>query len=209
MTESGCPPCPAIKGIVLAAGMSTRMGRPKQLLEVAGKPLIVHVVERCLASRLDDVLVVVGHETAAVRHALTGLDVFFVINPDYADGQSTSLIAGLEAAAHGTDAIVVVLADQPGIDPGTIDRLIAVRRDHGATIAMAEYGTERSHPILFGNELFEELRGISGDKGARELIRHHHDDIVVVPGGSSVVPLDVDTEEAYARLLERQSEFGL
>jgi molybdenum cofactor cytidylyltransferase len=153
------------------------------------------------------VVVVVGHESAAVRFALTGLDVFFVVNPDFAEGQSTSLIAGIDAAAHSADAVVILLGDQPGIDPGAIDRLIEARRDRGASIAMAEYGGQRSHPILFGSELFDEIRGIKGDRGARDLIRRHSDDVVPVPGGFDEVPLDVDTDEAYARLLEREDAF--
>jgi molybdenum cofactor cytidylyltransferase len=194
-------PSPLIKGIVLAAGQSRRLGQPKQLLVLDGRSLISHVVECCLASRLDDVLVVVGHEAAAVRHALTGLDVFFVVNDRHEEGQSTSLIAGI-AAAGGAGAVVVVLADQPGIDGAAIDRLIEARQG-GATLGMARYGERRGHPVLFGHEVFDELRCITGDQGGRDVLRRHGDDVVLVDGGSDQVPVDVDTAEDYAQLLER------
>jgi len=178
------------------------MGQPKQLLDFDGKPLIAHVVERCLAARLDDVLVVIGHEAASVSQALTNSDVFFVVNPHHEEGQSTSLIAGLDAAGDA-DAIVVVLGDQPGIDSAAIDRLIEARRAQGISLGMARYGAERGHPILFGRELFDELRNITGDQGGRHLVRRHQDEIVLVDGGADRVPEDIDTLEDYALLLER------
>lgn len=193
----------AIRGIVLAAGMSRRLGRSKQLLEVGGKPLVRHVAERCLQSRLDGVWVVVGHEAEAVRNALAGLDVRIVVNLAYESGQAGSLVTGLDAAADGADAVVVALGDQPFIEPEVIDRVIDARRNRRARIAMASYGGDRSHPVLFGHELFSELREIRGDQGAREIIRRHRDEVVLVDGASDRIPLDVDTEEAYALLLER------
>jgi molybdenum cofactor cytidylyltransferase len=181
--------------------MSSRLGRPKQLLDLHGKPLIVHVVERCLASRLDGVLVILGHEAGAIRQALSGLDVNIVMNPEYEAGQSTSLVAGLSAAGTRADAVVIVLGDQPGIEPSTIDQLIDARRTLGAPLAMAAYGGERGHPVLFGHELFDELREVTGDMGGREVVRRHLGDLVLVPAGADTVPIDVDTEEAYDRLL--------
>lgn len=196
----------AINGIVLAAGMSRRLKRSKQLLDVGGKPLVRHVVERCLASRLEMVWVVVGHEADAVRDALAGLDVRIVVNPAYESGQASSLVTGLDAASDGADAVVVALGDQPFIESRVIDKLIDARRDHRARIAMASYGGDRGHPVLFGHELFAELRGIEGDRGGREVIRRHRDEVALVPGGSAHVPLDVDTEEAYDRLLRQHIE---
>ena len=192
-----------VHGIVLAAGLSRRLGRPKQLLVVGGKPLVRHAVERCLGSRLDAVWVVVGHEANAVREALAALDVRIVFNPAYSEGQARSLIAGLDAASIGADAVVVALGDQPFIEPVVIDRLVDVRRNDRPPIAMTSYGDERGHPVLFGRELFDELRGIEGDQGGREVIRRHQNEVVLVPGGSSHVPLDVDTEDAYQLLLKR------
>ncbi len=192
-----------VHGIVLAAGLSRRLGRPKQLLDVGGKPLIRHVVERCLASQLGAVWVVVGHEAEAVRDALDSLDVRFAFNPSFESGQASSLMAGLDAASNDADAVIVALGDQPFIEPQVIDGLIAARRYQGAVIAMASYGEDRGHPVLFGCDVFPELHDITGDQGGREVIRRYGDEVVVVPSQSARVPLDVDTEDAYALLLDQ------
>jgi len=191
-----------IVGLVLAAGMSRRLGRPKQLLDLAGKPLVMHVVARAIASTLDRVVVVVGHAGDQVAKALRNQDVEIVHNPDFAAGQSTSLIAGMHALPMGTDAIVVLLGDQPLVSTAAIDALIEGRRNFVDPVVMTGYGDVRSHPILFGRELFAELLNSSGDQGAREVIRSHAADVLVVDSGDPTPPADVDTEEAYSRLLE-------
>lgn len=192
-----------IVGVVLAAGMSRRLGRPKQLIDLGGKPLVAHVVERANASALDRVIVVTGHAHEDVETALRGHDVEIVVNPHFADGQSTSLIAGVGALSPDCAAMVVLLGDQPLVSTSAIDRLIARRRVHGDAIVMTGYGESRSHPVLFGRELFPELLTASGDQGAREIIRRHRDDVVVVASGEATPPADVDTEEAYAALLRQ------
>lgn len=191
----------SIEGSILAAGMSRRLGRPKQLLIVEGRPLIAHVVERALASRLDAVTVVIGHEAGAVRRAISPYDVTMLFNPDYAEGQSTSLITGVNGVRAGTDGIVVLLADQPGVCEATIDALISARRETRAPIIMTTYGDVRSHPVLFGAETFNELRGITGDQGARDVIRRYGDRVKVVADGRTSPPADVDTEEAYVAMV--------
>lgn len=186
-----------IAGVILAAGMSTRLGRPKQLLEIGGKPLIAHVADAALGSVLDEVIVVLGHHAGAVRNALRDRAVRVRVNPQYREGQSTSLIAALDAVSDSTDAIVVLLSDQPTIATPVIDNLIGTRRATRAPVVMTTYGGAASHPILFGRELFGEIRCIRGDRGARDVIRRHQDKVVTVDGGAHQPPPDVDTEEAY------------
>lgn len=186
-----------IAGVILAAGMSTRLGRPKQLLEIGGKPLIAHVADAALGSRLDEVIVVLGHQAGAVRNALRDRAVRICVNPQYEEGQSTSLIAALDAVAESTDGTVILLADQPTIATPVIDDLIETRRATRSPIVMTSYGGAASHPILFGRELFGEIRSIRGDRGARDVIRRHQDKVVTVDGGGHQPPPDVDTEEAY------------
>lgn len=181
--------------------MSRRLGRPKQLLLVEEKPLIAHVVERALASSLDSVTVVVGHQAEIVRAAISPHNVTVTFNPDYAEGQSTSLIAGVRSVPFETDAIIVLLADQPGIRVATIDALIDERRATRAPIVMTAYGDIRSHPVLFGVETFDALQAITGDKGARDVVRSYGDRVTVVADGRTLPPADVDTDEAYAAML--------
>lgn len=194
-------PTGPIIGVVLAAGMSKRLGRPKQLLEVGGKALVVHVADAALESTLDEVIVVTGHESDAIEAALGTRNVRFCRNARFADGQSTSLVAALEALTVDADAIVVLLSDQPTVASLVIDRLLAKRRGTRASIVMASYGGTLGHPVLFGRELFGELRAIQGDQGARDVIRRHRLAVEMVDGGAVMPPPDVDTEEAYAALL--------
>lgn len=192
-----------VVGIVLAAGASTRLGRPKQLLDLAGQPVIVHVVARALAAGLEDVLVVTGGAGESVATALAGMPVQIVPNHAYLEGQSTSLIAGLDAIPTGTDAAIVLLGDQPGIDPADITALVARRRSPDRPpIVMTQYGDVRSHPVLFGHEVFSQLTGITGDQGARNVIRAHGSDVEIVPSALPSPPLDLDTEAAYQQLLQ-------
>jgi molybdenum cofactor cytidylyltransferase len=196
-------PSGPIVGVVLAAGMSRRLGRPKQLVEIDGVPLVRIVATTCLQSSLDHVVVVTGHESDAIAGALRDLPVRTVWNADYESGQASSLKTGLRSAIEsGADAVVVVLADQPGVSSETIDRLLNARRDSGAWIGMAMYGEERGHPVLFGSESFVELDKISGDQGGREVIKRHRDRVVLVDGGREQVPMDVDTEDDVVALGE-------
>lgn len=200
-----------IVAIVLAAGSSTRLGRPKQVLDLTGKPVICHVVERTLAAGLDEVIVVTGGAGEAVAAALAEHSVRIVPNPIYRDGQSTSLVAGLRAVIDdvSVDAIVVLLGDQPGVDPDDIAG-VAVRRRAALSpippIVMTAYGDTRSHPILFGREVFPELLAITGDQGGRDVIRAYAVDVAIIPSALADPPLDLDTEDAYRTLVASWSD---
>lgn len=192
-----------IIGVILAAGMSTRLGRPKQLLDLAGTPLVRHVAERALASALDDVIVVTGAVADDVTAALDGLAVEIVYNADFATGQASSFVTGVRAAeAFAADAIVVLLSDQPTVAIAAIDAVVARRRAARAGIVQTGYGATPSHPTLLGSEFFPKLLAVTGDQGAREVIRAHRDAVAIVPSGEDMPPIDVDTEEAYQALLE-------
>ncbi len=196
----------SIYALILAAGTSSRLGRSKQLLELDGQALVAHVAARALRSTVDHVVVVVGAESEGVKAALTGLPVDIVENPDFQSGQASSLVCGLGAVRAHADAIIVLLGDQPGIDPVVIDRVVSARRRDRAGLAMARYGDERGHPVLFGHEYFDELSLIHGDQGGREVIKRHHQELVLVPATSGTVPMDVDTEEAWQLLQQRWRE---
>lgn len=187
-------------GVVLAAGLSRRLGRPKQLLELDDKPLVRHVVERALVSALDEVIVVTGAHADAIDAALADRWVRLVHNDRYEQGMGTSLAAGVAALGDDVDAIVVLLADQPAIRPEAIDRAIGAWRETGAPVVMACYGDERGHPVLFSRECFRELAALDGDSGGRDVIRARRDRLVLVDGGLPSPPADVDTEEAWAAL---------
>jgi molybdenum cofactor cytidylyltransferase len=186
-----------IAAIVLAAGASTRMGRQKLLLPMPdGRTLVRVVVEQVLAAGLDEVLVVVGGDAEAVTATLAALPVRVVANPRYAEGQSTSLRAGLDALRPGTAAVVVALGDQPLPDPHVIRRLVVAFRTTGRPIAAPLYRDGRGNPVLFAAGLFGELRGVTGDQGGRGVIARDPARVVEVPVDMSM-PADIDTPEDY------------
>jgi molybdenum cofactor cytidylyltransferase len=194
-----------ITAIVLAAGTSSRMGRPKQLLQLGNRTVIEHVVDRVSASMVDRVVVVLGHAADEIRNVLADRDVEIVDNESYREGQGTSLVAGVRAAS-GSDAIVMVLADQPTITTAAIDRVIGTWRNSGAPIAMATYGSRRSHPVIFDRRIFPDLLEINGDEGARSVIRRYADQVREVDSGEPDLPPDIDTEDAYQAMVSRWAD---
>jgi molybdenum cofactor cytidylyltransferase len=189
-----------IAAVVLAAGTSSRMGRQKLLLPMKdGQPLVRLSVERILAAGLGEVVVVLGRDADAVAAALAGLSVRTVLNPRYAEGQSTSLRAGVDALAPGTDAVVVALADQPLPDAGLIGRLVAAFRETGRPIVAPRYRDGRGNPVLFSAVLFDELRAVTGDQGARGVVAADPGRVAEV-AVNAPMPADVDTWADYQSL---------
>jgi molybdenum cofactor cytidylyltransferase len=190
-----------IAGIVLAAGLSRRMGRPKLLLPLGdGKPLVRLAVERVLAARLDSVVVVLGAEADAVAAALADLPVRTIVNPRHVEGQSTSLRAGVDALGPGMEAAVVALGDQPLPDPTLIARLVETFRETGRPIVVPRYLDGRGNPVLFSAAVFDELRAVGGDQGGRSVIARDPGRVAEVLVDATM-PADVDTPDDYTRLL--------
>jgi molybdenum cofactor cytidylyltransferase len=198
-----------IAGIVLAAGRSSRLGRPKQLLLLEGEPLLRRTVRRVLSSSLDTVFVVVGHEGEAVRGAVADLPVRVVFNANAERGQSTSVLAGLAALPPESEAAVFLLGDQPGIAPEVIDALIAAWRETRAPVVAPRYGERTGNPVLFDRRVFSELGSVQGDTGARPVVRAHEraGDLLLVPVDQPA-PTDIDTEADYAALLAALAREG-
>jgi molybdenum cofactor cytidylyltransferase len=197
-----------ISGIVLAAGTSSRLGRPKQLLDLGGRPVLQRVLDAALAASLDEILVVLGHMADDVEAAVTlEPGVRAVLNPDYRWGQSTSLRTGLQAVHEGSVAAVMLLGDQPGVRPAAIDAVVAAWRSGAGPIVQASYQGRPAHPTLLGRETWPELEAASGDEGARGFIAAHSRERTLVEVGGEV-PDDIDTEEDYRRALAKQQSTG-
>ena len=192
-------PPPRIAGIILAAGTSSRMGRNKLIESVHGKPLVRHAVDAALASRLDPVLVVTGHEAAKVGAALGDASITLAHNSDYREGLSTSLRTGIAAVPPSCDGAMVLLGDMPGISPALIDRLIAAF-DPAAdrAICMAVADGHRGHPVLWSRAFFGEIAALTGDKGARELLDAYAGQSIGIEAGDDTPLTDIDTQEALA-----------
>lgn len=191
-----------ITGVLLAAGRSQRMGQPKLLLPWHGVQLVRHVAQTALQSPLDRLVVVVGHRAAHVEAALAGLPLEIVQNDQFMAGQSTSLRVGVEAA-RSSDAIVVLLADQPLLQPATIAALRARYKRDRPAIVVPRYHGERGNPVLWDRSMYERLRALSGDQGGRGVLHEFADAVAWVDVDDPGIVLDVDTPTAYAQLLER------
>lgn len=186
-----------VVAIVLAAGSSSRMGRPKQLLPVDGTPMVRRVAEAALASRVRQTIVVTGAAREQVEDALAGLPLHLVYNPDYLEGLSTSLRAGLRAARPEMDAAIILLADQPFVDAAVIDALIDLYEAAHGRIVRPRYGGQPGNPVLWDRSLFDALMAQEGDQGGRQLLQEHASEIVWLDLPDPRLQLDVDTPEAY------------
>jgi molybdenum cofactor cytidylyltransferase len=192
-----------VSGVGLAAGRSIRLGRPKQLLLLDGEPLIRITTRNACSSRLTEVIVVVGANAGDVSDAIGDLSQRTVVNPDFASGQSTSLRAGLAAISPDADAVVFLLGDQPEVRPEHIDALIDEFERTSAPIVQPVYGATPANPVLFARMLFPELSTVTGDEGARSLIKRHAAQITRVKVSNGPGPGDVDTEADYQALVAR------
>jgi len=186
-----------IAGIVLAAGASSRMGHNKLTAPVNAKPMIRHAVEAALAAGLDPVIVVTGHDAAAIRGALGGAAVRFVQNDDFVRGLSTSLQAGIGAVPSTCEGAMVLLGDMPGIGPNLIGRLRAAFAP-GRAICVATARGQRGHPVLWGRQFFAQMLELNGDAGGRTLMAAHEDQLCEVEAGDDTPLADIDTPEALA-----------
>jgi molybdenum cofactor cytidylyltransferase len=201
------PRQPRIAALVLAAGRSSRMAPANKLLiEVDGVPMARRAVDAALASQAVATIAVIGNEAARVRQAFAGCDIVIVENPDFADGLSSSLRAGLASLPDGIDGVLVLLGDMPRITAAHLDRLIAAfAPDEGRAICIPTHRAKRGNPILWDARFLPDMRTLDGDQGARGLIGRHADQVCEVEMPDDAVLLDVDTPGALAALREKSA----
>ena len=184
---------------MLAAGLSRRMGRAKLALDLGGRPVIRRSVES-LVGRVGEIVVVTGPDDAALREALSGLPVRFVVNPRPQDGQGSSIAVGVRALPPWTRAALIVLGDQPRLPETVIPALVdAFARSATSIVAPVYRGGVQGNPVLFGSEVFDELSALTGDHGARPVVGARPERVERVDFDLPM-PADLDTPEDYARL---------
>jgi molybdenum cofactor cytidylyltransferase len=187
-----------VAGLVLAAGGSKRLGRPKQLLRYGDGTLLGHVLEVARACRFDQTLCVVGGAAGEVRDGMDLGGVEVVENREFGEGCSSSIAAALGAVDPRAEVLVLMLGDQPGVTADVVAALLAGRAD--APLAVCAYDDGRGHPLAFGRSMFEALSNLHGDKAVCKLMDRFEDDVVDV-AVAGPIPRDVDTWEDYEALL--------
>jgi len=190
-----------VGAVVLAAGSSSRMGAPKQLLRFGGQTLLRRAALAALGAGCRPVVVVTGAYAELSRGELRGLEVLEAVNERWADGMASSIRAGLWAlvgADAGASAVVLMLCDQPYVTPEVVASLVAAHSATGRPLVASRYGESFGAPALFARPLFAELAGLEGAAGAKQVIKSHASEahFVDFPAGE----VDVDTPEDFARL---------
>ena len=199
-----------ISAIVLAAGESKRMGRPKQMLAWQGKTLLRQVLENLIRSDAGEIILVLGHEAEAISKSLTESQIKIVINPDYKQGMASSLRHGLLAMDPESEAFLVLLADQPDIGPEIMNRMIREFKQANPRrgIVRPVYRGLRGHPVLIGVRYLQEALQLQGDVGARQILANHPEDILEIEVNQDGILRDIDTPEAYRKYLKRAGTDG-
>jgi molybdenum cofactor cytidylyltransferase len=186
-----------ISAILLAAGQSKRMGELKQLMPFGQSTIVEQAVDNLLGSAVDEVIVVVGYKAEDVIKAIAAKPIKLVINPDYEQGMSTSIIAGLNLVHSGVRGIMLALGDQPLVDSQTIDRLMDEFYNHDKGIVVPTYQGRRGHPIIFAIKYKQQLLELSGDVGGRQIVKDHPDDVLEVAVDAESIVADFDTTDDY------------
>lgn len=189
-----------VTAVILAAGSSRRMGRPKPLIPVGGRPLLARVLETVRRSLVTETIVVLGHAADRIRKAVPLRDVVVVENPDHRRGMSTSLRAGVRAASRAADAYLIVLGDQPFVASETLNTLISSWQSNGPRILIPTFRGRRGNPVLLDRSLAGEICRIRGDVGFRSVFTRHADDIRELPVDDPGVLLDLDTPRQFKAL---------
>lgn len=188
-----------IAAVVLAAGLSRRMGQAKLLMPVGGRAIVRYVVESVLAGGVDSVWVVTGPDVEPIEAALAGLEVQIAVNPAPEEGQASSLRAGIAALPASVDAVLIALGDQPSLAPSIIPALLAARRTSPKLIVAPRYRDGQGNPVLFKREIFPELLRLTGDQGARPIIQKEPARVEWVELDLPMPP-DVDTLDDYEKI---------
>jgi molybdenum cofactor cytidylyltransferase len=187
-----------VAAVVLAAGMSRRMGTPKQLLRIGGKTILERTLKNVRAANVDELILVLGHAADEVQKTIATPGLKIVINPDYQQGMGTSLRRGLAAVSAG--AALIVLADQPWVSSETLNRLIKCHRERKPQIIIPTYKGFRGNPVLLDRSVFAEVQALNGDVGCRAIFGDHTEGILKLPVDDPGILLDIDSRDDFEKL---------
>jgi molybdenum cofactor cytidylyltransferase len=198
-----------IVAVVLAAGESSRMGRPKALLPIGGKSFIEAIVMALRQTRIAKILIVLGHHAEDLKPQIEGLPVTILINSEYRLGQLSSLqvavrhLMGLPDFT-GVDGILVHLVDHPYLNPALVNRMIEGFYNSGKLIVLPRYGSHHGHPVIFSARLFGELLQAPLEQGAKAVVNAHRDDTLELETDDAGIAIDIDTPDEYRRYVKEE-----
>jgi len=192
-----------ISGIILAAGESKRMGRPKQLLSFGSSTILEHVVENLLRSKIDELILVLGHESGPIKARFEGAPLRVVLNPEYRQGMSTSICCGIKEANPESRALLIALGDQPLVRSEVVDQLVSAYEEGGSGIVLPSFGGLPGHPVIFDLKYRDALLALTGDKGGKSIVEAHPEDVRQVEVETASVVYDIDKWEDYQEQLEK------
>jgi molybdenum cofactor cytidylyltransferase len=188
-------------GIVLAAGMSTRFGRPKQLLNLRGKTVLERTLDACLDSKLERIYLVLGYKHQEIIDVIFDKidhqDMKIIINRDFQNGQSTSLRAGILEIRDTFSSAMFILGDQPFIDSSTLNVLLERYWASDKKIGAPFFQKTRGNPTIFSKKFYDDICSIEGDIGARKIIAHYPDQVLKIEVKRASFFHDIDTEHDF------------
>jgi molybdenum cofactor cytidylyltransferase len=193
--------------VILAAGNSSRLGRPKQLLELNGSTFIAHIVQQASDVAEATTMVVSGAADQEIRTALAAFDVQVCFNPDWAQGMSTSIRSGVRALLHAEPAIeacMLVVCDQPYVSTGLFWEMVSRYESAATGILACSYGGTVGSPAIFGKQFFDELMNLEGQEGAKKIIKKYQTNVLTFPFPKGLV--DIDTAEDYVTFMSGQQD---
>ncbi|MBK34336.1 MAG: hypothetical protein CME26_02260 [Gemmatimonadetes bacterium] len=191
-----------IHGLVLAAGLSRRMGAFKQLLPFGSRTVVESVVQAVRDGGVDDLTVVLGHRQEEVRTVLAPLKVSTVLNPAYEDGMFSSVLCGIRHLASA-DAVLLALGDQPQMTAPIVRTVVDAFRETEAGIVVPVFGEKRGHPIALDLARYRaEIQALTGDEGLKPVVRGHPEDTIELSIDNELILRDMDTREDYERELD-------
>ena len=192
-----------VTGIILAAGLSSRMGEFKPLLPYKNKKVINILVETIISSSINEILLIVGYNEKLIRKEVINYNINIIYNPEYNEGMHTSVMCGVNNVAKDIDSFMIFLADQPQISINLINKLIYAQKNTDKGIIIPTYSERKGHPILLNKKYIQLARQLNPDKGLKGLIDGCSNDIEYLSFDSDEILFDIDTPNDYEIMLKK------
>jgi molybdenum cofactor cytidylyltransferase len=186
--------------IILAAGNSSRMGEPKQLMMYKNKTFLQHIIGEAKNANLDPVICVAGYQSELITKSITGMGVSIIYNERWRDGMGTGIATGIrQLLLSDVDSVIMAVSDQPHVSAGLFGMMQALKEQSGKGIVASSYAGTLGTPVLFGKEYFNQLKSLSGNQGAKNIVKLNMSDVCPVEFEKGRI--DIDTKEDYENLI--------